>query len=252
MRGAAFMMIVVCAACGGGAASPDATPSIIDACPRTAVPDGAAGECVAPPSPATGGTFVVFLNFEGATITHGNADDASTDTSFLVQNTFLVGRFLGSRPDRDARIAEIVSLVAETFAPFDVSIVTTRPAAGTYAMVVFGPTAGTFSDIGSYPSEFGMSPFNCGFTKNSIGFVFDTADPEIAHRAAVAAIVGPLGLPQSFTPDDCLCVSDNGVCDPAHPCRTCTLSRATPVDTICGPTTSDEPLRLRNELGCRH
>jgi hypothetical protein len=246
------MMIIICAACGSsGAATPDA--DLPDAfCAARTIPDGAPGECIAPAGAPVGGSHVIYLNFEGGTIYPGN-DDATNNVSSQPNVTTMIPPFLAFDADRDARIAKVVALVTETFAPFDVAIVTTRPAAGPYAMVMFG---GSGPDVGVAVTLFGVAPFNCGQIPNAVTFVFDTAsDPEVAHRVAVTTVLETYAMEPTITRGDCTCV-DGTFCDLSPTCGTCTLSHTAMLRlrSMCGGDNQviDEPVRLDVLFGCRH
>src|SRR4051794_16328549 len=114
----ALVVVAVLGACGDdGGAKPDA-PGAIDA-----------------PSHHTGTAMAhtLFLATEGLTLSPG--DDATMDQStFVTVPKPLVG-FLVSDPDRATRIAELVTELETILAPYDISIVNTRPASGPYHVV---------------------------------------------------------------------------------------------------------------------
>ena len=104
---------------------------------------------------------VLFINFDGATLTAG-VDDATIDQASAA------GSFsgmpldpFGDGPKRD----DIMTRLGEIWAPFDVGVTETRPASGDYAMIVVTPT----SPIGAL----GLASLDCGDANpTSVGIVF--------------------------------------------------------------------------------
>ncbi len=240
----ALCLIAFVTACSSNAATPPLDAAPPDAmCYLTAVPDGAPGECIAPAGPITGGAHVIFLNFNGATIYPGS-DDALNNSSSIPSTVATIPPYLATTPDRLDRITQVTTLVRETFAPYDVDIVTARPSSGDFNMIMFG---GPPSGIG-VPNTYGAAPNACGVIPKAISFVFDTADlPEIAHHMAVAMALVPFGFTPSSTAGDCMC----NHCD-FTACGLCTLHRDAKVGLDCpGPMIVDEPAKAMAALGCR-
>src|SRR5205823_2460141 len=98
-------------------------------------------------------------------------NNSLTDTSSIVNGTSLVSAYGGSA----ANWAALVDCVKQTYAPFNVDIVTTRPAAGTnfHEAIV----AGYAADVGESQGVLGVSPFSCGYIPNSISFTFANEEP---------------------------------------------------------------------------
>ena len=97
------------------------------------------------------GVRVVYLNFEGITLTSSNnTDNATSDTSFIISATTPPGQRLTIPPfspadlsstgglSRDQIISRVIDRLYASHLDFDVQFVTTRPSSGTYSMVVFG------------------------------------------------------------------------------------------------------------------
>ena len=142
-----------------------------------AVDDG----LVIPTSPQLASRGVVFLNFEGATLTFGQ-DDARSDITVLED---LAGPFpaYGGTTQRAATLQSVQT----DFAAYDMLIVDARPTAGSYTMAMIGPLeAGTV---------LGVAPLDCRDQfPNNIVFAFhgdgdgytasaqaNTISQEIAH-----------------------------------------------------------------------
>ncbi len=115
---------------------------------------------------ANGAPTVLYLNFDGATITKSNKSDASTNTSFIGGGT--VPSFPGTQADRQ----QVISFVKQLYARYNIQIVTSRPAAGDYDMALFG---GTPADLNlNVPSNVaGVAPMDCdNKMKRDIAFIF--------------------------------------------------------------------------------
>jgi hypothetical protein len=231
------MLLVVVAACGGSSTpKPDAAP---------------------PP-------FTLYLNFEGVTLEPSTGtDDAATNMSVLVTSETTVPPYLVGVADRDTTIATIVTNTQARFAPFNVSVVTDRPAGLDYFMIVFtgapsvifGPGQGTgVSAVTTFPC---MDTTPMAPTLDGIGFQFQNGTTSDAYgpgeRGNLAIPV--VALAQNINPTtangDCLCFA-SADCQLNE--AACTIGGAgTAVDTTNGcpgaPATEDEMSLLAGVLG---
>jgi len=149
------------------------------------------------PPPAAVSPVVLFLNFDGATITKAAASDAVKNTSPLCGGTIPKFDHTPYGADRAKVIAQVKSRIAALLADFDITLVTTRPAAAPYEMVVLGglPTlCGYSAGIG------GLAPLDChNANTGDVSFVFSAG---ITHLDMLAIAVGhelghSFGLPHS-------------------------------------------------------
>ncbi len=101
-----------------------------------------------------GAPTVLFLNFDGVTITKGSSSNATTNTSFIGGGT--VPPFSGTEAEKQ----QAVTLIKQLYARYNVQVVTTRPSSGYYDMTVIG---GTPAHLGlSYGSSvMGVAPMDC-------------------------------------------------------------------------------------------
>jgi len=196
MRAIFASVLVVVAACGddGGSAAdaPHPDPAIdaaIDAPPPTAL------------------THTLFLATEGVAVTPG-ADDATANTTSLVPQAVTIGAYLVGASDRDTQIATLASDLAAVVAPYDITVTTTRPAAGPYTMVIAtdDPSTGV---VGTGGVTF-ITPQTCTPADESaseIGIVFGFAGRtgfDVEHDAI--AMFGSLQqIPGTAKPGDCMC-----------------------------------------------
>ena len=194
--------ILLCAAHAGpaGAAPPDGRRTLWDHSPP-----GVAGAGTL--APLAGGTTTLFLNFDGATITKAaGVSSAHTNTSFLCGATIKAFEHAALGADRTAVIADLVQGVEQLFAPFDLQVVTARPAAPPYHMVVIGGTP----DTCGFPSGYsGMAPLDCtNAVSTDLALVFSDGITSaemlavvIAHEAGHA-----FGLPHSSAACDVMSI----------------------------------------------
>lgn len=92
-------------------------------------------------------------------------DNATTNTSSIPEQNSTIAAFTGS----DATWNAVVNCVKQTYADFDVQVVTTRPTSGSYHMAI---VAGTPAQVQYSSGVMGVSPFSCGYINNAISFTF--------------------------------------------------------------------------------
>jgi len=131
-------------------------------------------------------TQLVYLNFGGDRLHHGDCSDASSNCSALVSSTQDFAPFtLSTQWDRGKVVAAITSCVGQFFDDMNVRFVTTRPSNSTYTMMMIGaiyPTQLGFAQNGFGP--YGRAPVDCGNqNKRDIGFLLleDDLDPDFYY-----------------------------------------------------------------------
>jgi hypothetical protein len=127
-------------------------------------------EWVAPPKAAV--SNVIYLNNckpNGCALKPGY-DNATTNTSSIPDTGSTVSAFTGT----EATWQQVVQCVKQTYADFDVQVVTERPASGNYHMAI---VAGTPSQVGMQSGVLGVSPFSCGYIPNAVSFTFANVTP---------------------------------------------------------------------------
>jgi hypothetical protein len=133
---------------------------------------------------------VIYLAFDGATITKGVGSDAPSSVSYLCGATFPAFDHSPYGGDRGQVIASVVAAVAQLFADFNVRVESSRPAVPPYDMVVVGGTSGQCA--GYKDGLGGLGPLDCDDAMRSdISFAFagtlrgiDALAVTIAHEAA--------------------------------------------------------------------
>jgi MYXO-CTERM domain-containing protein len=126
--------------------------------------------------------IVLFVNFDGATLTGGTQCSNSAQgqgCSFIVaQASVNYPAFAGTATQKQ----QILTLVTQYFAPFNVQIVTTRPTAGAYEMSMVG---GSPQVIGLGAGAAGVAPLDCGNTNAyDISFAFSDVTQNNPHDVA--------------------------------------------------------------------
>ncbi len=210
--------------------SPDARPS----------GDGSTVTLIdAPITPACANGRAIYLNFDGATLKRG-ASDATTDHASWVgvgnpnvtQGT--LPKYHANSGTRTADIQTIVDAVKAYVAATPIPVVTQRPAAGPYVMVVFG---GEMDAIG-VPYSIAVNDLDCGDTiKSDVAWVSDSTDLAKVPGFAIGGIGYGLGLTATNDANDCMCGWDNQ-CQQTS--SACTLSAQIASDNRCATTTQNE------------
>jgi hypothetical protein len=155
--------------------------------------------------PACSSGRVVYLNFEGATLTQG-ASDATTNHAVWMGTagaTATVPPFKAGVVDRLQQITDVTNLVRAAFAAYPITVVTQRPAVGPYVMVGFG---GTRQQV-NVPYLYAVNRLDCGdAVKSDVAWIFD-AVPSTQKTAdyAIGAVAFGLGLTGTNDVNDCMC-----------------------------------------------
>lgn len=126
------------------------------------------------------GEHIVFLNFEGVTVTHSNFgdDSAANQTQMSLPTTSRMIPAFDAAPyaptyTRQSAINAIVAQYNAYYQAYNVTTTTTRPTQGRYLMVVVGGTPQDLHGNIVPTSEAGISPLDCGNNEESnISFVF--------------------------------------------------------------------------------
>lgn len=218
--------------------------------------------CPAPAQPLRAGAHKIYLNTEGVTLKTGCGDNAETGCTELVATTSVVPQFLASEPGRNTYIAQIVAAIETALAPYSVDIVTVRPAALPYQMVVLGGDPGTLT--GGCGNCTAVSDRSCAPLGSVVDLVFDhgTTMTPVAYANTILDDIALLnGLVPTTTPGDCACRIDQG-CYPVSSDVVCTFGSNEPTSMMasndtpptplnCGHATQDEPKILASVWGCR-
>ena len=214
--------MLLCGACeatvGGGTTNnlvtDAATSGGDDADTTPASPDApAAAQCT---------SRVVYLNFEGVTLTDAAASDATQNRASWIsgQTTGTVTPFLQGNGNRAQIITDITNGVRSGLSQFPITVVTTRPATGPYVMIAYG---GNANDVGSNYG-FAVNELDCDDSeKSDVAWISNNYTTTLRHvNTTIGAIGFGLGLTATSNVNDCMCGWAND-CNKDHTAL-CTLS----------------------------
>jgi uncharacterized protein (TIGR03382 family) len=152
-----------------------ASQGILPPPPREPVHDPVVVDALAPK--------LLFLNFEGGVL-YGNTSCSSAPmncSSIIQMNQVNYPAFNGTPVQRQ----EIIDNLNRYYADFNVQVVTTRPSAAHYAMIMIG---GTPQDVAQAPNAVGVGPLDCGeMNPDDITFVW-SAHPAVNNDPVQTAI----------------------------------------------------------------
>jgi hypothetical protein len=203
---AVVVPLVTALAAGCGAPPANGAPRANGAPPANGAP------VIVARASCNAGPYTLWLDFDGAMIDHGAADDAtaSPPLSLLASSATAFPAFdstvAAPGVARADVIASIVDRVRGKFAAYAVDVTTARPAAGTYSALLVG---GTHDTIGAAAGEGGLAVEDCGNASDrNVAFVFAGELPPVNGGAvAVANIIAHeaghgLGLMHTDDPSD--------------------------------------------------
>ena len=228
-------LVVVLAGCGAQLGSSSNNQGVVDA------PNGGSNTNPgidapvnspdAPAAPACPNNRVVYLSFEGETLTNAATDSTQNTAAWIGVATATVPAFHPGLANRATEIQTIVDGVKSRLAGTPIQVVTTRPAAGPYVMIVLG---GTNQNVGSNYT-YATSDHDCGDTvKNDVGWVSDAPSLSYVPDLIVGTIGWGLGLQGTNDPGDCMCAWANS-CS-SNP-GACSLSPSIATTASSGNTT---------------
>ena len=213
--------MLLCAACeatidGGqiGSLTGDATNGNDDSGTQTQID--------APPSTPQCSSRVVFLNFDGVTLTDATASDATQNrVSWMMGRTSgTVTPFQQGNGNRAQIITDITQGVRTGLSQFPITVVTTRPTTGPYVMIAYG---GDAQAIGSNYG-FSVNELDCDESeKSDVAWISNNYTTTLRHvNTTIGAIGFGLGLTGTSNVNDCMCGWANN-CNKDHS-QLCTLS----------------------------
>jgi hypothetical protein len=172
---------------------------------------------------------VVYLDFEGAAVLQAPTDATLNHVQWLPAMTATIPPYKVGSATRAAEIQQLTTAITAQLAAFPVTVVTQRPMAGPYVMVIIG---GAAADLG-YASDYrSATNYDCGDAiKSDVVWVGDKAVAQLIANLAVGGIGITIGLTGTTTPTDCLCSWGNSCMLTAT--AACTLSTTLTSDAQC-------------------
>jgi hypothetical protein len=188
----------------------------------------------------------VYLEFNGVTIARAATSDAVNNQASWIGASATIPPWHQGSGTRTADIATIVAGVKSRLAATPIEVVTARPAAGPYVMIVFGGQ--NTNNGGNVQTVYGgaTNEHDCGdLVKSDVGWVSDGPSVSYAQDLAVGAIGWGLGLNGTNDPTDCMCAWAN-TCESVA--GACTLSASIASTTSLSPATTCPGQNPQNEV----
>lgn len=202
-------------------------------------------------APACANGRVVYLNFEGVALVRNPSDATQNHASWMTINNGAAPAYRANSSTRDADIQAITTGIRQQLAAFPIAVVTERPAAGPYVMIVFG---GTAQNVGS---RFGgaVNALDCSDTqKSDVAWISDGVQPtQRVINYAIGAIGFGLGLSATTDPNDCMCGWDNGCVQNTNVACTIsgTLTRDPNANQQCAGVTTQNAQQAFSQAFCQ-
>ena len=241
MRGGLLVALAAVAACDARLGPMSSSNSDVDAAGGGSNNDASSSTTTDAPtsSAACANGRVVYLEFEGVALAQasGASDATKNKAVWLGVASATLTKFRPNATDRTQQIADVTSLVKQKLANIpQVTVVTTRPAAGPYFMVGFGDVHTT----ANVPYLYAVNRLDCGdsATKSDLAWVFEDAPTtQKAADFAVGSILFGLGATGTNDVNDCMC----GWLTPCQPSNTpCTLGTAETASLQCPNQTNPQ------------
>jgi len=249
MRSLLISSWLLAAACGAqlgdtGQSAPDASGGGGDS------GGGGADAAIDAPPVAACADRVVYLNFDGVTLTQGVSDATQNRASWLQAASSTAPPYRSGQANRAADIMTITTGVRAQLAGIGVMVVTARPTTGQYVMIVFG---GSTAQVAS---RFGgaVNQLDCGdVQKNDVAWISDGVTPtQRVVNFAVGAIGFGLGLTATTVPTDCMCGWDNQcTADNTVACKlTNSIARDPSANQVCAGLTTQNETAVFSQAFC--
>lgn len=192
-------------------------------------------------APACANARKLFLEFSGVTLTDDAAvSDAPTNKArWLTNASAVVPPWRNGSATRAAEIQEVIDNVKARLSATPIEVVTTRPVAGPYVMLVFGGARTADGGTVGTPYSYATSYHDCGDTlKSDVAWVSNMTGEATSFVAdlAIGSIGWGLGLNGTTDPAGCMCGWANA-CSSAVGACTLSASIATSItnanETAC-------------------
>lgn len=148
----------------------------------------------------------LYLNFEGVQLRSTQVrSDATINAAAWAGGTYNLPAYHANSATRANDIAAVTSQITAALSAFPVTVVTTRPVAGPYVMIVFGGSSVTH--MGTQEEYAAYSSVDCGDAwPSDVAWVSDVAPTSaFAGNVALGALGLSLGLSGTTDPTDCMC-----------------------------------------------
>lgn len=222
----AVLLLGACGDDGGHGTKP------IDAAAQSDTPNEI--DAPAPVQIAVAKAHTLYLNTDGVTL-HPGSDDATADRTPLVAGDVVLTPWLGDQADRATQIAAVVAEISAKVAPYDITVVTTRPQNRAYHEIVV--TDDPASKVNSaYTTVWALTSTACNSVPSAVGLIFPGTFSTVASERAIYVenfAVGYFaflnGIPATTRSGDCMCLLQDNCTTQVTSCSI--GGPNTPVDT---------------------
>lgn len=122
---------------------------------------------------------VVYVNFDGPTVTDCNCSDSKTNQSLVIGHIFGANSVNFAPYTNTSAQSAIVAKLRGYFADYNIAFTTTRPTSGDYTMMIISPTSGP---------HHGVAPQDCdNRNRNDIAFVYKIGSSSVDTISRFAA-----------------------------------------------------------------
>jgi hypothetical protein len=190
----------------------------------------------------------VYLAFEGVTLTYGPTDATANQAEWLGMPAATVPSYQPTLANRTMQLQSIVDGVKSRLSATPIQVVTSRPSAGPYVMIVLG---GSGQDVGSpYSAE---SVHDCGDqVKSDVGWISDDISLSAVPNVIVGAIGFGLGLNGTTDPNDCMCGWSNNCASGSGACSLSTsIATSQASGTFCSHEDPQNEVAAFSTLFCQ-
>jgi len=232
----ALLLALVCgceANLGGGNGGGDNTGVDASTGGGSNNPDAAVVQQMDAPAPACANGRKLFLNFDGVALTKGAPTDATINrVDWMANASATMPRYHDGVAGRATEITSIIDGVKARLSSYPIEVVTTRPSAGPYVMIVLGGTNTTIGTNYTYAT----SDHDCGdLVKSDVGWIGDAPPVAYVPDLVMGTIGWSVGLNGTNAPTGCMCGWANACNEDSA--VACTLSSSIASTTSSGNTT---------------
>jgi len=195
------------------------------------------------------GAHLLYLVYDGVMLMSGNCDDSRTNCTSLATANTTVTPFEATRANRQQFLDDITAAIRQQLAPYDIEVVTTRPASGDYRMIVF---AQCVSSLSCQSGIIGVALNGCNATaaRNSIALAFDQGTTSTFTASEYGGLaIFDLGITAALGPTlgiagDCMNQGGTGL--------PCTFGTNVLVQGVSctGAANQNEDLLMEEAFGC--
>ena len=205
----------------------------------------------------TAPVHTLFVNTEGVTIKAGSTD-ATRDQSDIVLQMATLKPWMMADANRATKIADLMTELQTIVAPYDVTVVNTRPTSGDYDMFVITDSDGTAAGFSA--GQGGIAAISCVAMAKAVALQFappyaSSTDEQRKHNFGAYALATfgiSSGIPQSQVYGDCMCYTSQECGQINAACHIGGAGTAVNTQFCGGAATMDEGAQFLAAFGAHH